>query len=91
MAKKETFAYDLAHLCCNPNGNNEIGGLSDSFLTILVHQTKKDTKLKQRVYEWIEALVENDYYNKELFGDNKEVAIKEAKKDYETVFYNSNR
>ena len=94
MTKKETFAYDLANLCCNPADNHEIAGMSnltDSLLTILAHQTKRDSKLKERVYEWIEYLVEENYYDKEVFGDNKETAIKEAKEDYEAVFYNSKR
>lgn len=94
MTKKERFAYDLANLCCNPCNYRDIPGMSylaDSLMTIVAHQTKKDSKLKQRVDEWIESLVEEDYYDKEVFGDNKETAIKEAKEDYEAVFYNSGR
>lgn len=87
MNKTEERAYHIARFISSPADGIEIGGVSSQLLDIVKTITINNTKLKDRVFDWFEYLVEEGNYSTKLFGTDNEQALQEMKKDYIRVFY----
>lgn len=75
--------------CNNLCGTIYVGDISEYLLNIIVRQTKRSKKIRQEVFDWIVAMVEQGLYSWEIFGRDrdKEEIIKMVKEDYDKVFY----
>lgn len=89
LTKKEiSFCYELALFMCSPQPIT-VGEAAYALLGIVYELTKGNKKYREMVFEFVDSFVIDDNkYNKKLYGECIEDAIKTIKEDYNKTFFN---
>lgn len=89
LTKKEiSFCYELAYFMCHPQPIS-IGESAHALLSIVQELTKGNKKYREMVFEFIDSFViDGRQYNKKIYGECIEEAIKTIKEDYNETFFN---
>ena len=88
LTKKEiSFCYELALFMCSPQPIT-VGEAAYTLLGIVYELTKGNKKYRDMVFEFVDSFVIDDNkYNKKLYGECIEDAIKTIKEDYTKKFF----
>ena len=83
MSRIEKLSQALAYLISHPADAIEVGGISSQLIEIIRIQTRGNSKLREKVHEWLEFYIEDKDTTIPEYINN----VQEAIYDYDAHFF----